>query len=37
MNDTLRLLRKILRRYGYDVKRRYEYNLLPIKNQTNFN
>ena len=37
MNDALRLLRKILRRHGYDVKRRYEYNLLPIKNQESVN
>jgi len=37
MNDALRLLRKMLRRYGYDVKRRYEYNLLSIKNQDVFN
>lgn len=32
MNDLLRMLRKILRHYNYDIKERYEYNLLPIKN-----
>ncbi|NIQ13622.1 MAG: hypothetical protein GTO02_04195, partial [Candidatus Dadabacteria bacterium] len=37
MNDALRLLRKVLRHYGYDVKKRGEYNLLPIKNQEQFN
>ena len=37
MNDALRLLRKVLRHYGYDVKKRNEYNLLPIKNLSQFN
>ena len=37
MNDGLRLLAKILRRYGYDIKRYYQYNLLPIANQADFN
>jgi hypothetical protein len=37
MNDGLRLLAKILRRYGYDIKKYYQYNLLPIANQTEFN
>lgn len=30
MNDALRLLAKLLRRYGYDIKRHNEYNLLPV-------
>jgi len=37
MNDALRLLARILRRYGYDIKRYYQYNLLPIANQDRFN
>jgi len=37
MNDFLRLLRSLLRRYGYDVKKYYEYNLLPLNNQASFN
>lgn len=37
MNDGLRLLAKILRRYGYDIKKYYQYNLLPIANQADFN
>lgn len=36
MNDALRLLRRILRRYGYDIKRYYQYNLLPIANLPEF-
>ena len=37
MNDGLRLLARILRRYGYDIKRYYQYNLLPLANQADFN
>lgn len=37
MNDVLRLLAKLLRRYGYDIKRHNEYNLLPIANIEEFN
>jgi hypothetical protein len=37
MNDGLRLLARILRRYGYDIKKYYQYNLLPIANQADFN
>jgi len=33
MNDALKFIRKIFRHYGYDIKERYEYNLLPILNQ----
>lgn len=33
MNDALRLLRKVLRSCGYDIKERYRYNLLPTNNQ----
>jgi hypothetical protein len=32
MNDALRLLARLFRRYGYDIKRHNEYNLLPIAN-----
>ena len=37
MNDGLRLLARILRRYGYDIKSYYQYNLLPLANQSDFN
>jgi hypothetical protein len=37
MNDFLRLLRTLLRRHGYDIKRYYEYNLLPVKHQEDIN
>ncbi|MGH8121044.1 MAG: hypothetical protein ACRESK_10565, partial [Gammaproteobacteria bacterium] len=37
MNDALRLLARILRKYGYDIKEYYRYNLLPIANQAAFN
>lgn len=37
MNDALRFLAKILRKYGYDIKRHYQYNLLPINNIESFN
>lgn len=37
MNDALRLLAKLLRRYGYDIKRHYEYNLLPVANLSKIN
>lgn len=36
MNDALRLLRKFLRGYGYDIKRYHQYNLLPIANLSEF-
>lgn len=36
MNDVLRLLAKFLRRYGYDIKRYYQYNLLPISSIDSF-
>lgn len=31
MNEALRLLRRLLRPFGYDVRRRQAYNLLPVK------
>ena len=37
MNDALRLLARILRRYGYDIKKYYQYDLLPLANQAGFN
>ena len=37
MNDALRFVARILRRYGYDIKRYYQYNLLPIPNLAEFN
>lgn len=36
MNDALRFLAKILRKYGYDIKKHYQYNLLPISNLDTF-
>ena len=33
MNDGLRLLARFLRRFGYDIKRQHQYNLLPIAGQ----
>lgn len=37
MNDALRLLAKTLRKFGYDIKKHYQYNLLPISNLESFN
>ncbi len=31
MNEALRLLRRCLRPFGYDVRKKQEYNLLPIR------
>lgn len=36
MNEALRLLAKLLRKHGYDIKCHYEYNLLPIANLESF-
>lgn len=36
MNDALRLLRKVLRSCGYDIRERYRYNLLPTRNQQEY-
>ena len=36
MNDALRLLAKFLKKFGYDIKRHYQYNLLPISGIESF-
>ena len=36
MNDALRLLAKFLKKFGYDIKRHYQYNLLPVSNLESF-
>ncbi len=37
MNDALRLLARLLRQFGYDIKRHHQYNLLPIARIKDFN
>jgi hypothetical protein len=37
MNDALRLLAKVMRRFGYDIKKYGQYNLLPVANIAEFN